>query len=209
MTTRTATDPATDPDPLPADFPCLTDAQHAELCARLDTYAPLDPQGQEEPSSDYRHRVLTHALKFGISELSLSQCEQADRAAQLAVTALPQHLDPMQARLDVHLHTLRLRLSARMAEKHAQLASLQRSLDLLAQDASRVAIDAPGGVQRVDGPPESDADRATKLLRAALVLIMGQPPRDGGGGSGARLIPPTPKLPSGGQARRPGDDVDF
>ena len=159
------------------------------------THCP--PQQPAEPMPEYAHRVLGYALAYGIEPLSLSQLETADSAAQQAVTALPATFQPHDAVLDATLHALRLRLAARMAEKRRQLAALQRALDELDSPSHADGIAPPEAADTVESE-ESDADRATKLLRAALLLIMGQPPNSNGGGRPAPLIPPSPTRPPAG-----------
>lgn len=165
-----------------------------------------------EPRQEYAFRVFQYVLMFGAEPLSLSQLETADAEAQHAVSRLPAHLDADAARLDATLHTLRLRLAARMQEKRAQRARLQRLLDQTAQEPPP----EPDGPHSAADTAESDADRAARLLRAALLLIMGpQQPPGGGGGRPAVLIRPTPKLPPSGQVVNPypparrDDDIDF
>ena len=79
----------------------------------------------------YAARILSYALRYGVAPLTLSQLEQADSAAQLAVCTLPRTLDADQARLDATLHTCRLEIARVRQEHGAQLAQAQRLLDQL------------------------------------------------------------------------------
>ena len=150
-----------------------------------------------ESYPQYAQRVLGYALTYGIEPLTLSQLEVADRYAQQIVTSQPGTHEPHHAYLDEILHTLRLRLAARMAAKRQQLAGLQRLIDQAYQESETVA-NLTGGDQG-DAAPASEQEQAIRLLRAALMMIM-QPPTNGDGGKGARLIRPVPKLPNGGIA---------
>lgn len=167
----------------------------------------------DEPQSDYSARVLRYALTSGIEPLSLEQLEIADRAAQLQVSMLPSRLDADTSRVDDLYHTLRLRLAARMAEKRRQLAQEQRTLTALGLTQAPDESEPQTGADTAE--VEADSERAARLLRAALVLIMGPPNGNGGGGRPATLIKPTPKLPPSGQTIDPyppptrGDDVRF
>lgn len=172
----------------------ITQTDDTPLAAlRQAAYCP--DQGSTEPTSEYRARVLGYALQFGIEPLSLSQLEHADSCAQACVAALPMKLDPDQARHDQALHALRSRLAARMHEKRAQRASLQRLIDGMEEEAT-TAANAPAPADTVEVSP---AERAARLLKAALILIM-DPPSGNGGGQHAKLQPPTPKLPPSGDA---------
>jgi len=151
-----------------------------------------------EGMPQYAQRVLGYALTFGIEPLTLSQLEIADSYAQQIVTSQPGTHEPHHQVLDQILHALRLRIAARMTAKRSQLASLQHLIDQAYQESETPAND-PHGSQEFSAPqPQaSEQEQAIRLLRAALMLIM-QPPDNRDGGKGARLITPTPKLPSGG-----------
>lgn len=177
--------------------------------------APDCPEQQPgEYQIAYAHRVLGYAFNYGIEPLTLSQLEIADHHAQIAVCDLPATLAPHHAILDARLHALRLQLAGRMAEKRRQLAAINRALGELTGTPG----DAPDAPQSQPGAQESDADRAARLLRAALLLIMGQPPTGNGGGRPAPLVPPAPTRPPAGSYansrptltdhRRP-DDIAF
>lgn len=150
---------------------------------------PQVPQPfDQEPQPYYAWRLLQHALSYGISDFGLEQAEQADRAAMQAVAALPAKLDADAARLDQVLHDTRHRLAAHIAQHRADRAQFARMLTEL-YGAPATLDETPGAPPA----PESDADRATRLLRAALLLIMD--PGKGNGGDGARLIRPKPTQP--------------
>lgn len=154
------------------------------------THCPDQQAG--EPTPEYASRVLRYALTYGIQPLTMSQLETADNAAQLAVCALPAALNQDAARLDTTLHALRLRLACRMAEKRRQLAAINRALEEMTPSPSD-ADEQPGQPGQA---PESDADRAARLLRAALTLIRGNGNgSQGGGGRPAYLQPPAPVRP--------------
>lgn len=153
---------------------------------------------ESETHPEYASRVLRYALTYGIEPLAMSQLELADACAAESVAGLPGKLSYDQGRLDEWLHALRLRLQARMHEKRAQLAATQRLLNDLESDPQDDQIDAQTGAGMAE---LTDQDRALKLLRAALSLIMGpQPPSNGGGGTPAKLIPPSPTRPPAGSA---------
>lgn len=178
-----------------------------EMYQSYPPYQPVQvPQPQPgEPSHAYQGRLLRFVLTYGAAGLTLSELEAADTAAAWSVAQLPAELDANAARLDSHLHAARLQLAARMAEKRRQQAALARMFAEM-DDEPPQAGDAPGGAQDApQAPPESDADRAARLIRAAMLLIMGpQDPGRGGPGSPATLVPPRPNLPpSGVQLRAP------
>lgn len=154
----------------------------------------LAPRAEGEPLPEYAARVLRYALTYGPATLSPADLEQADQAAQRTVAALPAKLDPDAARLDAHLHTLRTRIAHALAAHHQARRQADTALAALYQ--------APDDPDTPDTPetPQTPEQRAVRLLKAALLLVMG--PRDdrSGPGSPARLIPPTPRLPSGGIA---------
>lgn len=154
------------------------------------------PRAQGEPLPEYASRVLRYALTFGIDPLSMSQLELADSTASLSVASLPSKLSYDQAKLNEWLHTLRLRLQARMQQKRAQLAQLQRMIDQASSDPDQNR-NAPSAT---DTAELTDQERAIRMLRAALILIMDPPSQDGDGGKGARLIPPSPTRPNQGIA---------
>ena len=151
------------------------------------------PQQPAEPLPEYAARVLRYALHYGPEHLMLSQLDIADAQAARHVAALPASLDHGSTVLDTCLHTLRLRMQRQMALRRAQLTTLQRLIDQTTQNP-------PDHETPHSGPdmvePESDAARAARLLRAALLLIMGpQPPSSNGGGRPARLQPRPPGKP--------------
>lgn len=150
-----------------------------------------------ESYPEYAQRVLGYALTFGIEPLTLSQLEVADRYAQQIVSGQPGTHEPQHATLDQILHTIRLRLAVRMTAKRAQLAGVQKLIDQAYQESTAPANSNHSSQDA--SAPAVDQERALTLLRAALTLIMG--PQGGqDGGKGAKLIPPTPKLPNGGIA---------
>lgn len=176
------------------------------MIAAHPTAPPIPDCPEQQPGETaqaYQGRILQYALRHGIGLLSPSQWEACDTAAQHAVCRLAPRLTVTDHHLDRQLSALRHRIAARMAHRRATLARLDAMIADLYQEAPRQG-DAPGGPQQPQEAPESDADRAAKLLRAALTLIMGQGGQDGqgGGGRGARLIRPVPKLPPGGAAVR-------
>lgn len=159
--------------------------------------APDCPEQQpDEPQLEYAGRVLAYALNYGPAPLTLTQLATADARAVEMIAGLPQKVDAYAytsldqdgARLYETLHQLRARIATRTAEKRAQLASLQRLMDAAEQEAAAAQEAAQ------EETPESDQDRALRLLRAALILIM-QPGQDGGGGRPARLQRPVPSQP--------------
>lgn len=185
------------------------------------------PQGAGESLPEYASRVLRYALAEGPDTLTLEQCRHADAAAQLHICSLPAHLENLdQGRILVSLHTCRLAIAAHAARRQQEAA--QHAATLAALEPSPQEEEQPQGSQ--DDSPERDADRAARLLRAALTLIMQPPDSQGGNGGGrpARLQPrpPTKPGPPGGMhadepsqgarvaaleqgLRRPADDIAF
>lgn len=158
-------------------------------------------QDAHEPQPEYATRVLGYALTFGLEPLTLAQLETADAQAARIVASLPAHMNPDQTRLDATLHALRLRIACRLGEKRRQRAQLQRLLDQLGQESTQTGIDAQTGADMAE---LSDQERAVRLLKAALLLIL-DPGQGGsnGGGRPAPLQPPPPTRPSPGQAIDP------
>lgn len=177
-----------------------------------DLPAPCPPQAPHEPTPEYRARVLRYALAHGLAWLDLAQLDQADRAAQISAASLPMKLDPAAARYDARLHDLRLQIASRLRTHRTRWEAIGRELSQLTpSDPEKIA---PGRAQPAQ-TPESDADLAARLLKAALILIMGQGD-DRQGGQRARLIPPRPTKPSGGTTlavptaqRITADDIAF
>lgn len=164
--------------------------------------ADCPDQQPDETARAYQGRVLRYAVRYpSLEGLSPAQLEIADTAAQHAVCALPKDLSPTDHHLDRQLSALRHRIAARVAHRRATLARLQRMIDQMDPNPSPDGDAPEGQPDQAEGHQETDADRAAKLLRAALTLIMGNGNGDqGGGGRGARLIRPVPQLPPGGQA---------
>ena len=153
-----------------------------------------------ETMPEYASRVLGYALRYGIGPLTASQLDLADATAQGIACSHPKEMDPDQARLDQTIHTLRLQIQREQLTRRARLTALQRLFDQM--DATPSAdLDAPQG-NLADERQESDADRAARLLKAALMLIMGPGlgPGNGGGGRPARLQPPPPDKGPGSHA---------
>lgn len=151
---------------------------------------------------EYAARVLGYALRYGCHTLDGEQLRHADSAAQLAACSLPADLDPDQARFNDTLHTLRLEIQREQLTRAAQLARLAAQLAEMTEQT-----DDPQDLGH-DAPEESDTDRAAKLLRAALLLIMGplDPGTGNGGGRRTPLQPPPNPKPSGTQADSQGTD---
>lgn len=173
----------------------------------VDPWTPCQDQDAAETMPQYAARVLGYAMAYGCSSLTLAQLEIADAQAARHVAQLPQEMDHGAAVLDRHLHDTRTRLQLSARRKRAQLAALGRQLaDLDAGTPN--PDDAPGGQP---GPEMTDQDRALNLLRAALTLIMGPQPPQGGGGRPALLVRPKPTKPSPGIAldTPQGDGIAF
>lgn len=170
-----------------------------------------------ETLPEYAARVLRFVLATrDTSMLSTEQLEQADQAAQRAAANLPTKLDEAHARIAQRLTDTRHQLAAalRWRKEQHRAAQAQHQEDAQAGQDDPQDTTGPTGGQ----PAETDADRAVRLLRAALTLIVTPPRRDQdqGGGQGARLIAPRPTLPTGGIALtqpgrtpRPGDSIEF
>ena len=140
---------------------------------------------------DYRHALVWWALQGMSLPTDLEGLRHLDAGLAVAVYGLPAKLDaPHLVRLDDDLHALRLRVARRIAQRQAQLDALQSWIYGPPADQD----DDQDASQDAQAPPEDDATRAARLLRAALTLIM-QPPQDGPqGGTRTRLQPPRPPM---------------
>lgn len=169
------------------------------------THAPivLEDQGETEPISSYQTRVLRFALRYGIAGFSLRQLEIADARAQEAVCRIGggKDLDQDARKLDDTLHALRLRLQKAISARRKAWTDVEAQLQDLAQIAAQEATAAQDEASQDQGPnQDSDQDRAVRLLRAALLLILDQGTDQGGGGRKARLQPPGPDKGPGSHA---------
>lgn len=160
----------------------------------------LDPQHPEETLPEYRARVLRYALRYGPTTLDAAQLRAADAAAQAAASSLPAYLEkhPGAATFDEHLHTLRLRIAEHQERRRLAWKELEEEFREL--DEAQ-ALDETAAQDEAPAAQETDQERAIKLLRAALTLVM-QPPAPGqnGGGRPAPLQPQPPGKGPGAQA---------
>lgn len=190
------------PAPLP-DTPQAPDFHAVQLPA---------PQQPQEPILDYRARLLCHALAHGLGGLSLAELRDVDHGAAWAVTRLPGRIDQEETKhlqpLDRQLHDLRHAIHRRQTAHARAWAAIVAQLD---QDEPPIAgeLGADQDDQDEEAQPaqeETDQDRAVRLLRAGLTLLMGdQGPDDQDGGKGARLQRPIgPITPSGDALPQPG-----
>lgn len=187
----------------------------------MPTTYPLPAVCSQQQVAETRPEYAARVLRFVLDTrqtgmLTCEQLEQADQAAQRAAANLPTKLDEAHARIAQRLTDTRHQLAAALRwrkEQHAAAEAQHQEAQAGGQDDPG-DDPGPGGDQKA----ETDADRAVRLLRAALTLIVTPPRRDqdGGGGQGARLIAPRPTLPTGGIALtqpgrtpRPGDAIDF
>ena len=166
-----------------------------------------------QSTQEYRAALLRYALADGLSALaylSLEQLADLDSACQLATVSLPAKLSLTDHHVDAQLHALRQAIAARQARHRASWAQAVRAI--LSQGPSQ----GNGGSPR-PGHPESPAEvsspaeQAARLIKAGLIVLMGDQDDQGGGGGGkkARLQPPPRPLSPQGQARRLGDDIAF
>lgn len=184
--------PPLPPAPLPAE-------------AQAPTQAPrLTPQAQDETIPDYRARALRHALEYGPYGLSLDELRAMDAGAAWMTRNLPARLDqadPHWARLDDRIHELRLYAARRLDAHRAAWARLCAELTQGQDDEQPPDQDAPQGPE---AQPETETERAARLLRAGLIALMQglDDPRDGG--MHARLKHPIgPIAPSGDALTQP------
>lgn len=161
---------------------------------------------------------IAHALQWGISDLDGQGLRVLDSIALAAVRALPKDLTTTDAIVNDRMHDLRLRIALEQARRARQWATIAAQIAGMETnpDADQDVLD-----QDPEQSQETDADRAAKLLRAALLLIMGpQQPGNGGGGRPVRPTPPGPRTPpNDGRAlsvpgapsssRRGDDDIQF
>lgn len=180
------------PAPLPAE-------------AQAPTQAPrLGPQGDEETIPDYRARALRHALQWGPWGLDLEQLRAMDAGAAWMIRTLPARLDqepPHMRALDDRIHDLRLYAARRLDAHRAAWGAICAQLTQGQDDEQPPDQDAPQGPE---APPETETERAARLLRAGLVALMQglDDPRDGG--MHARLKHPIgPIAPSGDALKQP------
>lgn len=182
---------------------------HAEEANFMELEAKpyCEEQAPDESLQTYSHRVLAYALVYGVEPLTLSQLDLADYVAAGHVAMLPAKLSAEQARHNAILARIRTRLQFAATSKRAQRAKLQAMLERdLAQDPI-VLSPVPTDNNRQSEVLKNDTERALLLLRAALTLIMapqgnGTDSADSNPGHGAKLQPPSPKLPPSGITRR-------
>jgi hypothetical protein len=172
----------------------------------------LDAQGEAEPTPDYRARCLRYALAYGVYGLSLDELTAADQGAQWAVQALPGRLDRDETKhlqpLDRQLHELRHQIHRRQEAHRRAWIALMAQVDQDELEAQ--APDQDAGQDQDAPPPETDQDRAVRLLRAGLMLLMGGQDDQDGGGKGARLKRPIgPIAPTGDALQQPGHPTRF
>lgn len=154
--------------------------------------------------------LVRYALHCGLVALDGQQLRRLDAIALVTVQALPKDLEHGDRLLDTTMHDLRLSIAreqASRAQAWARIAAQCAGMDTDPETDQEV-------LDQVQTSEETDQERAIKLLRAALLLIMG--PGQDGGGRGARLQRPVPTMPPSGQARplpgappRRGDDIAF
>ena len=178
------------------------------------TTRPYAPLAQDAD----RAATLAHALQFGVGGLDSEQLRRLDAIAQAQATSYGKDLEPHQYAVLETLTDLRHRIAAeqtRRAQQWARIAAQLAGLDSDPDTDQEIPDLGPLATQ------ETDADRAAKLLRAALLLIMGPGPgSNGGGGRPVRPIAPGPTTPPrDGRAlslpgtptttRRGDDDIPF
>jgi len=163
------------------------------------------PQGPGETVLEYASRVLQFGIAYGPEYLTRAQLAQADHCAMAQITGIPRTPDQDEGRRYQLLLNFRRQLADDIERRTR--ADLQDARTLAALAAEQAAADDPGlDTCPTPGAQDTDEQRATRLLRAALVLIMqggsnqghqGNGNGNGDGGRGARLIPPpvTPKGP--------------
>lgn len=177
----------------------------------MNQYRPLTPDATHADR-------LAHALRYGVGGMDGAQLRTLDQIALVAVQAYPKDLEPHQATVLETLSQLRHRIAAeqtRRAQAWARIAAQCADMET-DPETDQTILD-----QDQDATQETDADRAAKLLRAALLLIMGpQGGNNGGGGRPVRPIRPGPTTPpQDGRAmslpgapttsRRGDDDIPF
>ena len=155
-------------------------------------------QAADETRPEYAARCLRYLLAGGpLSALTREQLAQADTAAQTQVCRLPLVLEPHDQTQDRTLNDIRHRLAQEQRRRSATAAQAAAILEACYPPTSDLD-DAPGP----QDAPQTAEQRAVRLLKAALILIMDdERPR---GGRGARLIPPSPTRPPGSVANVPG-----
>lgn len=148
-------------------------------------YQPLAPDALPQER-------IAHALQWGIGNLDGAGLRALDSIALAAVRGLPQELSPTDRIVDDRMHDLRLRIAQEQARRAQAWARIASQLAGMETDP-----DTDHDVPDQEQDQETDQDRALKLLRAALLLIMGpqQPGNGGGGGRPVRPMPPGPRTP--------------
>ena len=156
----------------------------------LDTPTATDRYPGPCPQDGAPQALIAYALRWGLDTCDGAQLRRLDAVAMAAVRALPKDLTPTDHTLDRTLHDLRLRIATEQTRRAEQWARIAAQLAGLETNS-----DGDHDIPDQDTPEETDQDRAVKLLRAALTLIMG-PQGGNGGGRPARLQPPSPTRPT-------------
>lgn len=181
------------------------------------TYTPT-PAPPEAHQDEHRHaygmRLLIYAIANGPGLLSDDQLELVIHVYGAAVIGLTPEMAERMAKFRRQLTNSETSRREQRRERDARISAWLKA-NGIDPEAQAAQVDGPGGQEgSAEAPPMSDTDRALKLLRAALHLIMnpgaegpqgpGAGPQDGGGGSRVPRPTPPPTRPPGGIALQAG-----
>lgn len=146
------------------------------------------PQTADEPQHLYALELIRHVIAHGCATLTLDELRQADRFYPLVVW-----------RLESTTTAERLAEARRWILKviEAREASLAAWMDEYASQEEELT-QADTNQEQIEPEELPPAERAIRLMRAALIEIMdGQGPQDDGRGPGSRVpvAPRPPKFP--------------
>lgn len=149
---------------------------------------------------EYRAALVWAALSCGNLPLDGERLAHLDAGLQAYAVAQAAQLDAPGAKVDAQVHDLRLRVQTRQEAERRRLAAQEQACNaLLARVYGPQDDEAIEGGPQAQAPQASPQDRAVRLMRAALLLIMDDHQGDNPpGGQTTRITPPRPQLPPGG-----------